>query len=60
MVEKSQDTKKNHSEGTACDGTLEGREVYKIKGVFRSRRGAAWDRERRQEGELERPKKRVR
>lgn len=52
--------KKNHSEGTACDGTLEGREVYKIKEVFRSRRGTAWDRERRQEGELEKPKKRVR
>lgn len=29
-----------------CDGTLKGREVYKIKGVFRSRRGTAWDRER--------------
>lgn len=46
MVEKSQDMKKNHLEGTVCDGTLKGREVYKIKGVFWSRRGTAWDRER--------------
>lgn len=49
MVEKSQDMKKNHAEGTVCDETLKGREVTRSKegsgageaqpGTERGRRG---------------------